>query len=120
VLICRGVDDYKAGLITIFRLLRDFTLDTRGNRTFVDSYNASLGLVVSDDYDLNDDNNLYGEINGLSCSVDAKREAGILPARVAAVPAALVGGVLAADSGQDGCRILGGALWVTGVGAIFG
>jgi len=52
------------------RLLRDFTLDTRGNRTFVDSYNGSLGLVVSDDYDPNDDNNLYDEINGLTYSFD--------------------------------------------------
>jgi len=45
-------------------------LDTRGDRTFVDSYNASLGLVVSDEYDPNADNNLYDEINGLSYSFD--------------------------------------------------
>jgi len=64
------IDTFASGLPTNFRLLRDFTLDTRGNRTFVDSYNASLGLVVSDDYDPNDDNNLYDEINGLSYNFD--------------------------------------------------
>jgi len=65
-----NIDTFASGLPTNFRLLRDFTLDTRGNRTFVDSYDASLGLVVSDEYDPNDDNNLYDEINGLSYSFD--------------------------------------------------
>jgi len=94
------IDTFASGLPTNFRLLRDFTLDTRGNRTFVDSYHGSLGLVVSDEYDPNDDNNLYDEINGLSYSFDAARVACVPCARVAAVSAALVGSVSPATAAK--------------------
>jgi hypothetical protein len=69
----RGSAAPSIGVPTNFTLLQNFTFDTRGNREFVDTYDALLNPVTTDSYSPNDDTNLYDHINGLSYTFDANQ-----------------------------------------------